>query len=124
VSEAQDITPDLIFVSGRESMSMPERKALLAADVVQLEHGPLNPNYRKDCGIPYSVWWKGPDAAKCHAFNSLIAWADSAARHETSTTFMSQVECCVLAWRRGGAEEEARIKKLQRAGRKTRAGSR
>lgn len=96
--------PNLVTESGREHLSLADRAGLLDADVFSLMQ--LKPEY------------DGSNGSTCHEFNRLVSMIRSCARacRDDSpsaagwrTAHLSRTECLVLAWRRGGHEEEHRV---------------
>ncbi len=117
-----DDPPNLITASGRESMSLDDRIALLDADVTQLTAGNLNPNWRRESGETFTEWsrqdWYDGAGSRAHAFNSLVGWLRGFVHmHEKHMGFrldaLSRAECLLLAWRRGGFNEWRAVKAEQ-----------
>jgi len=105
--------PDLIQISGRESMLPSERAALLAADIMQppFTHVPHQLyGYTVTQSIHYlklTIGW---------IRNTLALYERAVSRGQTDETLakgadrvFSAMECYVLAWRRGGHAEFARV---------------
>lgn len=119
--DPQPEPPNLIVVSGRESMLLEERVGLLEADCLQLEaDAGRNPNWRGEaCGIPFSEWDRldhTDHGSKAHAFNSMLGRL----RGLTQTyrngvgireNWLSRYECELLAWRRGGFFEWFQVRR-------------
>lgn len=108
--------PDLISTSGRETMPLADRIALLQAELL---HPPFT-------GLSPGV---GPTPTQnIHDLKLTIGWIRDTielykraiARRQSDETlaqgairFISPIECLVLAWRRGGHPEYQRVRRLQ-----------
>lgn len=107
--------PDFIQQSGREDLPLLDRVNLLKADLIDLQQ-----HHR-------------PTGADTHGFNSMLAAIQACIRdgqkmidepdYAPKTSWgspfalwgivnLSRVECRVLAWRRGGAQEHQRVMAL------------
>ena len=103
----EDELPDLISTSGRETLPLEERLILIYNDVLWLQ-----------C--------QQRTGAEVHDANVLIGWCQATAKRAASespsllkamTTMKALpiVECRLLAWRRGGHQEEQRVCREQTA---------
>jgi hypothetical protein len=118
--DPQSNPPDLIVRSGRESLPLEDRIALMEANCVQLEaDAGRNPNWRgAACGILFSEWDRQDHTdhgSKAHAFNSMLGrlrGLTQTYRKEIGIRegWLSRYECEILAWRRGGFFEWRQIR--------------
>jgi len=111
-------TLDLVLCSGRESLPLTERVGLLRADSAWLQGmDPSGPSRRGQGDFIH-------DLVQLYALiNDTVFFFEKSAKHDDDRTriegsvhlaFISRLECRVLAWRRGGHQEERRIARLQR----------
>jgi len=107
---------DLITESGRENLNPDDRVALLAADAEQLRGNKLVP---PDDTKARRAFYEA-NGATIHALTGLIGWIMNLQalwaknlRAKITSEMLSQIECCVLAWRRGGYVEHHRVVKAQ-----------
>lgn len=119
--------PNLVTESGRETMELGERVALLAADVEMLKsgqkfyHGADVPFMDEPRRADWDDWQlrteQDDHGNKAHAFNSLLGILSGVLQlHERGKIgalkpgHLSRVECELLAWRRGGFYEWRRVR--------------
>jgi hypothetical protein len=94
-------------------MRIDDRIALLAADIVELEAGSLNPRWRQDSGESFAEWERRDcteAASRADAFGRMLETLRAFVHmHETYIGIqpgaLSRAECLLLAWRRGGFNE-------------------
>lgn len=93
---------DFVHTSGRENLSPEDRVGFLASDEMQI----------MSAGRP-------PTAADSHLYGSLVGCIRGAQMSgEWAVRMRSEVECQVLAWRRGGWEEVRRVRAAQKLARR------
>lgn len=119
---AEELAPDLIEFSGRENMPVSERAALLAHDL-------MYPPFTLIPEVKFGLTGTPAYLQNIHDLKLTVGWIRNlitlyeraVARGENNETlakganrFFSQIECRVLAWRRGGHQEFVRVLKLQK----------
>jgi len=109
------MTDDLYTRSGRESLSPGDRIELLRADIMQEPFLGISSETRATSQTIHDL------KLTIEAVRGTIKlYEEALARGQTKETLakgankvMSNIECVILAWRRGGHREYQRIRKLQ-----------
>jgi hypothetical protein len=106
---------DLVNVSGRENLPVSQRVALLAADLMFEPFVGITEASRASSQTIHDL-----KLTVGRIRGTIELHAEAVARGQNDETlakgadsFLSETECLVLAWRRGGHREYKRVRKLQ-----------
>lgn len=110
---------DLVMVSGREGMDVCDRFELLAADAEWLASVALQPppSGPRGARVQIEQWWR-VNGESVHDHANLVMhlrgiclmFELGGRRGQLAVEGLSEAECDVLAWRRGGHQELKQIK--------------
>ncbi len=115
---ATPVEADLVLSSGREEMSIKDRAGLLRVDMDWLRgQKPPMPREASKRRAFFNV-----NGASIHDANCLIGYADSVvhllgrgSKISLDRLGLSELECQMMAWRRGGHAEYKRTRARQKA---------
>lgn len=95
-------TPNLTTESGREQLALDERRAILASEAAWFR------TWTAEAERPLDERERARRAALIELMEHTVTYSGMNAYAE-----LARVECLVLAWRRGGAAEHARVHRAQ-----------